>query len=74
MTDLELIDYMIGTLKIVRNAIEYKNEYYTQQKNDPEFYFYGHRGYDSKVPNKSLIKDSLANVGRLAFRLKNQIK
>ena len=74
MTDLELIDYMIDTLKVVQTAIEYKNEYYTQEKNDPDFYCYGHMGRTSQAPNKALIKDCLSNVGRIAFGLKNQIK
>ena len=74
MTDLELIDYMIDTLKVVQTAIEYKNEYNNQAKNDPRFYEYGHMGQTSPIPNNALIKDCLSNVGRIAFRLKNQIK
>ena len=62
MTTVEQIDYMIQSLKLAKDEIEYAEEYKKEEKthkNDWEF-------SNKRVPNGTIIRESLKMVGRMA--------
>ena len=62
----EQIDYMIQSLQLAKSEIEYAEKYRETEKNDKDFYEWGHMGYDARHPNGTIIRESLKMVGRLA--------
>ncbi|MBS5369731.1 MAG: hypothetical protein KHY19_09750 [Coprobacillus cateniformis] len=66
MTVKEQIDYMILSLQIAKDEIDYAEEYIEKQKKDKDFYSYGHMGYSKRIPNGTLIRESLKMVSRVA--------
>lgn len=66
MTVKEQIDYMILSLQIAKDEIDYAEKYIKKQKKDEDFYSYGHMGYSNRSPNGTLIRESLKMVSRVA--------
>lgn len=66
MTVVEQIDYMIQSLQVAKDEIEYAEKYIKEKENDKEFYQYGHFGHDNRKPNGTVIRESLKMVGRMA--------
>ncbi len=66
MTVKEQIDYMILSLQIAKDEIDYAEEYIEKQKKDEDFYSYGHMGYSNRSPNGTLIRESFKMVSRVA--------
>ena len=66
MTTVEQIDYMIQSLQIAKDEINYAELYKKKQNNDKNFYNYGHAGYQMRTPNGTVIRESLKMVGRIA--------
>lgn len=66
MTPEQKIDYMIQSLQLAKDEIEYAKEYLTGRENDNEFFGWGHKGYGSRNPNGTIIRESLKAVGRMA--------
>ena len=44
MTTVEQIDYMIQSLQVAKDEIEYAEKYIGEKNSDKEFYKYGHFG------------------------------
>lgn len=65
MTVKEQIDYMILSLQIAKDEIDYAEEYIEKQKYDKDLYSYGHMGYSKRSPNGTLIRESLKMVSRV---------
>ena len=51
MTTVEQINYMIQSLQVAKDEIEYAEKYIGEKNSDKEFYQYGHLGYDNRTPN-----------------------
>lgn len=67
MTVKEQIDYMIQSLQIAKDELNYAEKYMkTKEKDGEDFYAYGHMGQDSRSPNGTIIRESLKTVGRMA--------
>ena len=66
MTVKEQIDYMILSLQIAKDEIDYAEEYIKEEKKDEDFYSYGHMRYSNRSPNGTLIRESLKMVSRVA--------
>lgn len=66
MTVKEQIDYMILSLQIAKDEIDYAEKYIEKQKKDKDFYSYRHMGYDNRSPNGTLIREPLKMVSRIA--------
>lgn len=66
MTVIEQIDYMIQSLKVAKDEIEYAEWYKNEKDKDIKFYDYGHVGYEARMPNGTMIRESLKMVGRVA--------
>ena len=66
MTTVEQIDYMIQSLQVAKDEIEYAEKYMEEKNSDKEFYQYGHFGHDNRTPNGTVIRESLKMVGRMA--------
>ena len=47
MTTVGQIDYMIQSLQVAKDEIEYAEKYMEEKNNDKEFYRYGHFGHDN---------------------------
>lgn len=62
----EQIDYMIQSLQLAKSEIEYAEKYINTKKTDKDFYRYGHMGQHERMPNGTLVRESLKMVGRLA--------
>lgn len=67
LTPIDKIDYMIKSLQIAKEEIEYAqlwNRQKTKQGND----FYCYSGYDSnhRFPNGTVVRESLKMVSRIA--------
>lgn len=63
----EQIDYMIRSLQLAKSEIEYAEKYMkAKQKEGNDFYKWGHMGSDERMPNGTIIRESLKMVGRLA--------
>lgn len=61
----EQIDYMIQSLQLAKTEIEYAEKYINTKNKDEDFYQYGHMGQE-RMPNGTIIRESLKMVGRLA--------
>lgn len=61
----EQIDYMIQSLQLAKSEIEYAEKYINTKNKDEDFYQYGHMGQE-RMPNGTIIRESLKMVGRLA--------
>lgn len=67
MTVKENIDYMIQSLQIAKDELNYAEKYMTvKEKEGENFWEYGHMGQDSRLPNGTIIRESLKTVGRMA--------
>lgn len=66
MTTEQKIDYMIQSLQLAKDEIEYAKEYLTGRETDDKFFDWGHKGYGSRNPNGTIIRESLKSVGRMA--------
>ena len=66
MTVKEQIAYMILSLQIAKDEIDYAEEYIKEEKKDEDFYSYGHMGYSNRSPNGTLIRESFKMVSRVA--------
>lgn len=74
MTTVEQIDYMIQSLKLAKDEIEYAEEYMkTKGKEGEYFYKCGHMGNENRVPNGTIIRESLKMVGRMANIAANNV-
>ena len=70
----EQIDYMIQSLQLAKSEIEYAEKYInTKKKEGHDFYQYGHMGCDSRYPNRTIVRESLKMVGRLANITANKV-
>ena len=68
----EQIDYMIQSLQLAKTEIEYAEKYMGIKKKDSDFYQYGHMGQE-RMPNGTIIRESLKMVGRLANITANNV-
>lgn len=73
MTTGEQIDYMIQSLQIAKDEIEYAEKYINEKSIDKDFYKYGHYGHDKRIPNGTIIRESLKMVGRMANIAANNV-
>ena len=73
MTTVEQIDYMIQSLKVAKDEIEYAENYLKNKSVDTDFYGYGHFGHNKRIPNGTIIRESLKMVGRMANIVANNV-
>ena len=74
MTTVKQIDYMIQSLKLAKDEIEYAEEYMkTKGEEGEDFYKCGHMGDSNRVPNGTIIRESLKMVGRMANIAANNV-
>lgn len=73
MTTTEQIDYMIKSLKLAKDEIEYAENYIEEKNTDKNFWDYGHTGHDKRTPNGTVIRESLKMVGRMANIAANNV-
>lgn len=73
MTQLEKIDYMIQSLQLAKDEINYSNNYKNKQEDQGDT-FYSYSGYGSahRSPNGTIIRESLRMVGRMANQVANE--
>ena len=67
-----IVDYMIQSLQVAKDEIEYAEKYIEEKNNDKEFYQYGHFGCN-RIPNGTVIRESLKMVGRMANIAANNV-
>lgn len=76
MDQLSKIDYMIKTLYLAKDEIKYAQEYNLRKENDEtmgcDFYSYSNFGHDHRIPNGTVIRESLKMVSRLAAQVANE--
>lgn len=67
---------MIKTLYLAKDEIEYAQKYNLKKENDRtmgrDFYSYSNFGYDHRMPNGTIIRESLKMVSRLAVQVANE--
>lgn len=67
---------MIKTLYFAKDEIEYAQKYNLKKENDRtmgrDFYSYSNFGYDHRMPNGTIIRESLKMVSRLAAQVANE--
>lgn len=73
MTILEQIDYMIKSLQLAKDELEYAEKYLREKDEDEKFYDYGHFGNNNRTPNGTIIRENLKMVGRMGFILSKKI-
>lgn len=73
MTVVEQINYMIQSLQVAKDEIEYAEKYIKENNKDEDFYEYGHFGYERRNPNGTVIRESLKMVGRMANIVANKV-
>lgn len=73
MTNEQKIDYMIQSLQLAKEEIEYAKKYTDGESKDSLYYYYGHPGYGSRIPNGTIIRESLKMVGRMANIVANDV-
>lgn len=66
MTTEQKIDYMIQSLQLAKDEIEYAKEYLDGKESDEKYFDWGHKGYNNRNPNGTIIRESLKSVGRMA--------
>lgn len=74
MTTVEQIDYMIQSLRLAKDEIEYAEKYMKAKRKDgDDFYNWGHMGKEDRFPNGTIIRESLKMVGRMANIAANNV-
>lgn len=74
MTTVEQINYMIKSLQLAKDEIKYAEEYMkAKEKDGKDFYDYGHMGKENRLPNGTIIRESLKMVGRMANIAANNV-
>ena len=67
---------MIKTLYLAKDEIEYAQQYNLKKENDRtmgrDFYSYSNFGYDHRMSNGTVIRESLKMVSRLAAQVANE--
>lgn len=63
---------MIQSLQLAKEEIAYAKEYLEKKNMDKEFYQYGHMG-QNRIPNGTIIRESLKQVGRMANIVANDV-
>ena len=67
LTPIDKIDYMIKTLQIAKEEIEYAQLWNRQKtKQGDDFYCYSGYGRNHRFPNGTVIRESLKMVSRIA--------
>lgn len=74
MNQIDKIEYMIKSLEIAKDEIEYA-ENWESKKNNQGDDFYKNYGYGDKhrYPNGTIIRESLRMVGRMANQVANDV-
>ena len=73
MTQIEKIDYMILALQLVKDEVDYANEYKKEkEKLGDNFYHYGNYGYNHRSPNGTIVRELLRMIGRIANQVANK--
>ena len=74
MDQIDKIDYMIKSLYIAKDEIEYARAYNLRKKSDESFGhdFYSGYGRTHRIPNGTTIRESLKMVGRMANQVANE--
>ena len=73
MTQLEKIDYMIQSLQLAKDEINYANNYKNKQEEQGDkFYSYCGYGTIHRSPNGTIIRESLRMVGRMVNQIANE--
>ncbi|WP_288682227.1 hypothetical protein [uncultured Eubacterium sp.] len=74
MNQIEKIDYMIQSLRVAKDEIEY-GETWQAKKNEQGDGFYKYSGFGNmhRVPNGTIMRESLRMVGRMANQVANEI-
>lgn len=74
MNQLEKIDYMIKSLYVAKDEIECAQAYNLRKKTDRNFGhdFYSGYGSTHRMPNGTIIRESLKMVGRMANQIANE--
>ena len=74
MNQLDKIDYMIKSLYIAKDEIEYAQAYNLRKKTNESFGhdFYSGYGRLHRLPNGTVIRESLKMVGRMANQVANE--
>lgn len=67
MTNLEKIDYMIQSLQIAKEEISYAQKWTEKYKIDAE------QCWTDRIPNGTIIRESLKMVGRMANIVANNV-
>lgn len=67
MTNLEKIDYMIQSLQIAKEEISYAQKWTEKYKIDAE------HCWTERIPNGTIIRESLKMVGRMANIVANNV-
>lgn len=73
MTNEQKIDYMIQSLQLAKEEIAYAKKCVDGESKDKEYYHYGHPGYESRIPNGTVVRESLKMVGRMANIVANEV-
>ena len=72
MTTVEQINYMIQSLQVAKDEIEYAEKYIKERNSDKDFFEYGHFGRN-RTPSGTVIRESLKMVGRMANIAANNV-
>lgn len=74
MNQIEKIDYMIKSLEVAKDEIEYA-EIWNGKKNQQGDKFYNYSGYgkNHRHPNGTIMRELLRMVGRMANQIANEI-
>lgn len=75
MTEKDQIDYMIKSLYLAKSEIEYAEAYRLRKSTDKSFghdFYFGY-GDTHRVPNRTVIRESLRMISRLAGILANEV-
>ena len=74
MDQLKKINYMIQSLYVAKDEIEYARAYNLRKRTDKDFHndFDNGFGATHRVPNGTIIRESLRMVGRLANQVANE--
>ena len=73
MTNEQKIDYMIQSLQLAKEEIEYAKRCTDGESKDDLYYCYTHPGYGLRLPNGTIIRESLKMVGRMANIVANDV-
>lgn len=74
MNQIDKIDYMIKSLEVAKDEIEYAKMWENKKNQQGDnFYRYSGYGYNHRAPNKTIIREALRMVGRMANRVANEI-